>query len=48
MNMIANRIVAIVALGFALPVRAADIAWIDDANARGTEASPIDMYNDAK
>ncbi len=48
MNMIANRIVAIVALGFALPVRAADIAWIDDANARGTEASPIDMYNAAK
>lgn len=48
MNMIANRIVAIVALGFALPVRAADIVWIDDANARGTEASPIDMYNAAK
>lgn len=48
MNMITSRVVAIVALWFALSVHAADIAWIDDANARGTEASPIDMYNAAK
>lgn len=44
MNTVVNRVATIVALGLALSSQAADIIWQDDANDRGTEASPVDMY----
>jgi len=39
---------AVFAFAMAQTVQADDIVWQDDAAARGTEESPVDMYNAAK